>query len=196
MRGARMALLLLLLINLFNYIDRQVLSAVEVKIEETFFPEEDYPRDPETKRRLDKTIGGKMGALNTAFMATYMVIAPLFGYLADRMSRWLLVGIGVILWSLASGASGLADTFTILFLTRCLVGVGEAAYGPVAPTILADLYPVEKRGKILSMFYAAIPVPASALGYVLGGKVTAWASGDWRHGRFTWSCRPACCLAS
>jgi MFS transporter, Spinster family, sphingosine-1-phosphate transporter len=178
-RGARIALLLLLLINLFNYIDRQVLSAVEVKIEETFFPEEDYPRDPETKRRLDKTIGGKMGALNTAFMATYMVIAPLFGYLADRMSRWLLVGIGVLLWSLASGASGLADSFTILFLTRCLVGVGEAAYGPVAPTILADLYPVEKRGKILSMFYAAIPV-GSALGYVLGGKVTAWASGDWR----------------
>jgi MFS family permease len=51
---------------------------------------------------------------------------------------------------------------------RLLIGIGEAAYGPVAPTIISDLYPVERRGKVLSWFYAAIPV-GSALGYVIGG---------------------------
>ena len=112
-----------------------------------------------------------------AFMVLYMVGAPVFGRLAESHSRWALVGIGVILWSLASGASGLAATFLGLLLTRCLVGVGEAAYGPVAPTILSDLYPVEQRGRILAWFYMAIPV-GSALGYVLGGAVADSSIGE------------------
>src|SRR5450759_4318223 len=74
-RGARSALALLLLINLFNYIDRYVLAAV--------------------------------------VMVMYMLSAPVFARLAERKSRWMLVGIGVILWSLASGASGLAATFLL-----------------------------------------------------------------------------------
>ena len=118
-----------------------------------------------------------IGVLSMAFMVLYMVGAPLFGRLAERHSRWALVGIGVMLWSLASGASGLATGFFVLLLTRCFVGVGEAAYGPVAPTILSDLYPVEKRGRILAWFYMAIPV-GSALGYVLGGAVAASSIGD------------------
>ena len=173
---ATIALTLLVLINLFNYIDRQILSAVESPMEETFFPESEYPRDPKTRQREDKTIQGKMGSLNIAFMATYILIAPLFGFLADRTPRWLLVGVGVIAWSLATGATGLAGTFAILFFTRCLVGVGEAAYGPVAPTVISDLYPGEKRGSKMALFYAAIPV-GSALGYVIGGQVTTLARG-------------------
>ncbi|MBI2804130.1 MAG: MFS transporter [Planctomycetes bacterium] len=173
---ANVALALLILINLFNYIDRQILAAVESRIEKTFFSEEEYPYVPGTKTRVDSTIEAKMGLLNTAFMLTYILIAPVFGLLADRVPRWLLVGIGVIAWSLATGATGLAGTFTILLLTRCLVGVGEAAYGPAAPTMIADLFPVENRGRMMAMFYMAIPV-GSALGYVLGGQVTAWAGG-------------------
>src|SRR5256885_1108697 len=88
--GARAALILLLLINLFNYIDRQVLGAVLPKLEAQF-----APNDPNAKT--------KMGLLTTAFMVAYMVLAPLFGWLGDRASRWLLIGIGVILWSLATG---------------------------------------------------------------------------------------------
>lgn len=176
--GARTALILLLAINIFNYVDRQVLVAVETNIDQEFFPESEYPRDPETGRRLDPTIEGKIGSLNFAFMVAYMVIAPLFGWLGDRMSRWLLVGLGVILWSLASGASGLAPAFAILFLTRCFVGIGEAAYGPVAPAVISDLYPAEQRGQKLAWFYVAIPV-GSALGYMLGGVVTH-LTGDWR----------------
>lgn len=175
---ATVALTLLVLINLFNYIDRQILAAVESDIENTIFPESEYPRDPVTKARLDTTIQGKMGSLVSAFMVSYMLISPVFGFLADRMSRWILIGIGVIIWSLASGASGLAGSFAMLFLTRCLVGAGEAAYGPAAPTVISDLYPVEKRGMVMAFFYMAIPV-GSALGYVIGGQVTA-LTGDWR----------------
>jgi MFS family permease len=120
----------------------------------------------------------QMGWLTTAFFVSYMLFSPVFGWLGDRMSRWLLVGIGVILWSLASGGTGLAHTYAILLFTRCLVGIGEAAYGPVAPTILSDLYPVAIRGRILSWFYLAIPV-GSALGYVLGGKVGSSLGWRW-----------------
>ncbi|MBV9126223.1 MAG: MFS transporter, partial [Planctomycetes bacterium] len=99
-------------------------------------------------------------------------------WLGDRMSRWLLIGVGVILWSLASGASGLATGYAMLLITRCFVGVGEAAYGPVAPTVIADLYPVRVRGSKLAWFYAAIPV-GTALGYAVGG-LFADSSLGWR----------------
>jgi len=167
--GARLALFLLLVINLFNYIDRQVLAAVEPEIRQSLLA----PDDPNAK--------AKMGLLSTAFLLSYMLASPLFGLLAERISRWLLIGIGVTLWSLASGASGLAVTFMVLLVTRCLVGIGEAAYGPVAPTVISDLYPVAVRGRVLAWFYVAIPV-GSALGYTLGGQVAAVdpANESWR----------------
>lgn len=157
--GARPALILLLLINLFNYIDRYVLAAVEPNIAREFFG------DAESAATL-----AKMGSLATAFLISYMVAAPVFGWLADRMSRWLLVGLSVLLWSLATGASGLAGTFMLLLITRLFVGVGEAGYGPAAPTIISDLYPVGRRGAVLAWFYMAIPV-GSALGFAIGGIV-------------------------
>ena len=97
--SATLALTLLVCINLFNYIDRQVLAAVE----------------PEIRRELLVDAAGKeldtakywTGWFATAFLVSYMLLAPLFGMMADRFSRWGLVGFGVVLWSLASGASGL-----------------------------------------------------------------------------------------
>jgi MFS family permease len=160
----RYALILLIAINLFNYVDRQILAAVVPPIQHDL-------------QLSDRQIGWTP----TAFLVSYMLLSPLFGFLADRMSRWALVGIGVGLWSLASGASGLATSFTMFILTRCFVGIGEAAYGPVAPTLLSDLYPIEKRGQVLSWFYMAIPV-GSALGYVLGGTVAAHWSWRWAFG--------------
>jgi len=163
--GARLALIMLLCVNLFNYLDRQVLAAVEPDIRGDLLAGDPYAED-------------KSGWLSTAFLVAYMVLAPLFGYLGDRTSRWFLIGIGVVVWSLASGASGLAGTFVLLLLTRCVVGVGEAAYGPVAPTVISDLYPVKDRGWVLSWFYIAIPV-GSALGYTLGSEIIA-AGHSWR----------------
>ena len=164
--AARTALVLLLAINLFNYIDRQVLAAVEPEIRSAFFR-------PDDVHAMAKT-----GFLGTAFLLTYMLSAPILGFLADRMSRWIIVGVAVILWSLASGGSGLATTFGILFATRICVGVGEGGYGPAAPTILADLYPIATRGRIMALFCAAIPV-GSALGYVVGGLIGTHLGWRW-----------------
>jgi MFS family permease len=174
--GARQALLLLLAINLFNYIDRQVLSAVEPEIRKHYLSAD----SPGADFWLDIKDNPKFwtGCLSMAFMVCYMLFSPVFGWLADRTSRWLLVAVGVTVWTLASGGSGLAMTFAVLFLTRCFVGFGEAAYGPVAPTVISDLYPVARRGSVLAWFYAAIPV-GSALGYVLGSTVKEALSWEW-----------------
>lgn len=158
--GARGALFLLLAINLFNYIDRQVLAALEPDIRATFFA-------PGDLNAMTKT-----GLLGDAFFVTYMITAPILGLLADRISRWLIIGSAVILWSLASGGSGLAATFAMLVVTRICIGVGEGGYGPAAPTILSDLFPIERRGRMMAIFYTAIPV-GSALGYVIGGLIGA-----------------------
>src|SRR5712671_1569145 len=164
--GARTALFLLLGVNLFNYIDRQILAALEPDIRATFFAADDV-------HAMTKT-----GLLGDAFFVTYMISAPILGFLADRFSRWIIVGSAVILWSLASGASGLAATFAILFATRICVGIGEGGYGPAAPTILADLFPIETRGRMMAVFYTAIPV-GSALGYVIGGLIGAHLGWRW-----------------
>jgi len=164
--AAKTALLLLLGVNLFNYIDRQILAALEPDIRATFFAADDV-------HAMTKT-----GLLGDAFFVTYMISAPILGFLADRFSRWIIVGSAVILWSLASGGSGLAATFAILFATRVLVGIGEGGYGPAAPTILADLFPIQTRGRIMAIFCSAIPV-GSALGYVIGGLVGAHLGWRW-----------------
>jgi len=166
MTGARNALFLLLAVNLFNYIDRQVLAALEPDIRASFFA-------PNDVNAMTKT-----GLLGVAFFVTYMVSAPILGLLADRFSRWIIIGCAVILWSLASGGSGLAATFGILFATRVCVGIGEGGYGPAAPTILSDLFPIETRGRIMAIFCAAIPV-GSALGYVIGGLIGAHLGWRW-----------------
>lgn len=164
--GARSALALLLGINLFNYIDRQILAAVEPNIRATFFA----PGDPNAMAMT--------GLLAPAFLVTYMLSAPVLGFLSDRFSRWIIVGVCVIFWSLATAASGFAATFAALFITRIFVGIGEGGYGPAAPTILADYFKLQTRGRVMAIFCVAIPV-GSALGYVLGGIINHQLGWRW-----------------
>ena len=163
---ARFSLTLLLCINLFNFIDRYILAAVEPSIRATFFA----PNDPNAM--------WWSGTLGTAFVVSYMLSAPALGWLADRFSRWLIVGVAVIVWSIASAASGLASTIAALFIARILVGIGEGAYGPAAPPIISDLFPAATRGTMLAIFFAAVPV-GSALGYVLGGLINVHLGWRW-----------------
>ena len=164
--GARVALGLLVAINLFNYIDRYVLAAVEPNIRAAFFAAD----DPNAMLRT--------GSLVPAFLFTYMIAAPVLGFLADRVSRWIIVGVCVILWSFATAASGFAATFAALFITRIFVGIGEGGYGPAAPTILSDYFALRMRGRIMAIFCGAIPV-GYALGYVLGGLINHQLGWRW-----------------
>ena len=165
-RSARRALALLLGVNLFNYIDRYILAAVEPNIRAAFFAAD------------DPNAMAMTGTLAPAFLVTYMISAPALGFLADRFSRWVIVGSCVLLWSVATAASGWAGTFAALFITRIFVGIGEGGYGPAAPTILADYFSQQTRGRVMAIFCAAIPV-GSALGYVLGGLINAHLGWRW-----------------
>ncbi|KAA0890358.1 spinster family MFS transporter [Oryzomonas rubra] len=147
----RYALGLLLTVNLLNYIDRQVLFAVFplIKID----------------LRLSDTA---LGFLGSAFMLSYLLFAPLFGWLGDHWSRTKLAAGGLVVWSMATALAGLAPGYRTLLGARATVGIGEASFGTVSPGLIADFFSKERRGRVLAWFYVAIPV-GSALGYLLGG---------------------------
>lgn len=156
-RGAYLTLAVLFIINMLNFVDRYTLSAVGPVVQEKLMPD-----DPNAMT--------KMGILFGSFMVTYMLFAIPFGWLSDRYSRWRIIILGLLVWSLATWASGLATGFWSMLLFRCLVGVGEAAYGPAAPAILADMFPLRLRGKVIAIFYIAIPV-GSAVGFLVAGYI-------------------------
>src|SRR6185369_15022579 len=109
-----------------------------------------------------------LGFLGSSFMLSYMLFAPLFGWLGDHWSRVKLAGAGLVTWSLATALAGFAPGYRTLLAARATVGIGEASFGTVSPGLIADFFAKEQRGQILSWFYVAIPV-GSALGYLLGG---------------------------
>ena len=110
------------------------------------------------------------GLLQSAFILTYALVCPVTGWLGDRGRRTHLAAAGVLVWSAATIASGLAPTYAVLLVARAVVGVGEASYAVVTPSLLSDCYPAERRARVLAIFYAAIPV-GTALGYIVGGLV-------------------------
>jgi MFS family permease len=150
-RGAGLAVCVLTVMNLLNYLDRWVPSVVK-----DLFKADLKLNDFETSLPL------------TGFIVVYMLTSPIFGALADRWPRKILIAAGVALWSLATGAAALAIGFWTFFLARAMVGVGEAAYATLSPALLSDFYPPARRNRILTIFYVAVPV-GSALGFELGG---------------------------
>ena len=155
-RASTLSLAVLSGINLLNYLDRYVVSAVL----------------PELKRAPLGLDDFQLGTLMSGFLIVYMLAAPLFGRLGDRGSRTRPIAIGVFLWSLATGLTGLARNYLQLLGARAAVGIGEAAYGTIAPSLLADHFPLRTRGRAFALFNMAIPVGA-ALGYIVGGLVEA-----------------------
>ena len=112
------------------------------------------------------------GSLQSAFILVYAVACPWAGWLGDRYARLRMAALGVALWSLATVASGFATTFVLLLAARAMVGIGEASYTVITPSILSDHYPADRRSRALSIFYAAMPL-GIAIGYVLGGQIGA-----------------------
>ena len=149
-------LALLTALNLLNYLDRLVLSAVLPQVQDDL--------------HLSNLAGG---SLATIFLIGYFATSPVFGVWSDRAGeggRKRLVAAGIAVWSAATVASGLATSAGSLFAARAFVGVGEASYATIAPTLIDDMAPPGRKGRWMAIFYAATPV-GSALGYVVGGVV-------------------------
>jgi MFS family permease len=155
-RLAIVTFIVLASMNLMDYMDRNVLSAV-------------LPQVQDSLRIKDE----QAGKLATAFLLTYSLVGPVMGYAADRYRRTWLLALGVGVWALATMGSGLATDYDHLWYARCLLGVGEATYGVIAPTMLMDLFSRQSRSRVMSAFYVAMPV-GSALGMVIGGAMAPW----------------------
>ena len=154
-------LILLVALNLLNYIDRYILPGELSLVQNEFHATRE-----------------QMGALTTAMFVVYMLAAPLTGWLGDRYRRKPLIITGAVLWSLATLSTAWVDSYWTLYVRHAIVGIGEASFGIFAPAVIADFYPERDRNRILSIFYVAIPVGA-ALGYVAGGQMgSMWG---WRQ---------------
>jgi len=156
-------------VNLINYMDRMTVAGVLLQIQETFGLSQ-----------------GQSGLLQTVFILVYMIAAPTFGYLGDRYNRRYLMAFGVFLWSLTTLIGSFMPTYGTFLLLRCLVGVGEASYSTIAPTLIADMFVKDMRSKMLAVFYFAIPV-GSGLGYMIGAETATIATNmgaeeGWRWG--------------
>ncbi len=146
-------LALLTALNLFNYLDRYIVNAVA----------------PDLQAALGLS-NSELGIVKGIFMVGYIATCPLFGWLGDRYARKGLIAAGVAAWSVATATSGFAFAFGTLLMARAGVGVGEASYATLSPTIIDDIASPETKNRWLAIFYVAIPV-GSALGFLLGGFV-------------------------
>jgi MFS family permease len=152
LNSAGWGLAILSFINLFNYLDRFLVPALFESL----------------KHSELRLTDAELGSLMSGFLVIYTLAAPVFGALGDRRSRPRLIAFGVGFWSLATALSGFAGSYVGLLAARASVGIGEAAYATIAPSLLSDYFPVDRRGRVMAIFFCAIPV-GSALGYVVGG---------------------------
>jgi len=146
----RTALALLTALNLLNYIDRSVLFAVQESIKAEF-------------HRTDLQIG----LLTTVFFIFYMIAAPFMGPLSLRFTRKYVIIAGALIWSVATLLTAITKNFDELLFRHTVVGVGEASFVVLSPTFIADMFPDRMRGRVMGIFYLAIPV-GTGLGYMIG----------------------------
>ncbi|XP_068690503.1 protein spinster homolog 1-like [Montipora foliosa] len=165
---AYVTVFVLFVINLLNYMDRQTIAGLLDAIQKYFGIEDS---------------NSAAGLLQTVFICSYMILAPIFGYMGDRYKRKYIMAAGIFIWSATVYLSTLLDknSFWWFLALRGVVGIGEASYSTIAPTVIADLFTGDMRTRMLSFFYFAIPV-GSGLGYIVGTQVAAAFNNQWQWG--------------
>jgi MFS transporter, Spinster family, sphingosine-1-phosphate transporter len=151
-------------INFLNYMDRYVGAAVA----------------PLIKKEFDLS-DGQIGLLGSAFLLVYAVAALPFGYWADRGVRRTVIGIGVTIWSLATLFTGFSRNFVQLFISRAVLGIGEASYYPAGTSLMSDYFPKEQRGRVMSVWGAGSTL-GIAVGFAGGGFIAEKLG--WRNAFF------------
>ena len=150
-RLAMTTFVVLFSIHMLDYLDRNILTSLQ----------------PQIRKDIPGLTNERWGLLATIFLVSYSVFSPVTGWLGDRYRRTWLLAAGIGVWSLATLGSGLARDYGHLALARSILGIGEATYGVIAPTILIDLFRKDQRSRLMSAFYLAMPLGA-ALGIMLG----------------------------
>eukprot|EP00762_Andalucia_godoyi_P002245 ANDGO_07587.mRNA.1 putative sphingolipid transporter spinster homolog 3 len=153
-------LIFLTFINLLNYFDRGAMGAVLSDVKEVY--------------SISET---QAGAIASAFMLGYMVFAPIFAQLSFKILPTRIMFFGLMVWCGAAFLTASAPDFYLFIIGRSIVGVGEAGFCGLAPTIIDNVAPVKQRTTWLSIFFAAIPC-GYALGYVGGGVFSSYS--NWR----------------
>jgi MFS family permease len=164
-RHRRWALSVLVVVYVFNFIDRQVLSILQ----------EDIKRDLGLK---DIHLGMLTGL---SFAAVYCTFGIPVARIADTTSRKGVIAISLAVWSGFTALCGLAGGFWQLFLARLGVGIGEAGGSPPAHALISDLYEKEKRGTALAIYSVGLYI-GTLLGFALGGVLADML--DWRQAFF------------
>ena len=152
--AVRRVILLLTLVSILNFVDRQIINILAESIKKDL--------------SLSDTQLGLLTGI--AFAVFYALLSLPAARLADRYNRPILLGAAVTVWSGFTALSGMAQNFTQLAIARMGVGIGESACAPTAHSLIADYVPAAKRTSALAMFAMGVPL-GSMLGMVLGGIV-------------------------
>ncbi len=140
-------------INILNFYDRNAPGALVEPMRKEF--------------HLSDTQIGLMGSV---FIWIYALVGVPFGRVADTWSRKKLLAIGLIVWTTLTATAGFASSYALLLFSRMGVGVGEAVCAPTGTSWLGDLFPTEKRARVLALFMLGVPV-GGALGYFFSGPI-------------------------
>ncbi len=159
---ARYVFWVMFLISFLNYLDRNVLTGAANVI----------------AKELGFSLDG-IGYIASAFLIIYTLGTIPLGIWADRAKRRDVVAISVAFWSVATAATALATNFTTLFLSRMVLGVGEAGYFPAGTALMSDYFSREKRSRIMS-WWSVAQLVGILVGFVIGGALAGLYPGSWR----------------
>jgi MFS family permease len=157
--AARYALFVLFSVNLLNFFDRQLLGSLGEPIRKEF--------------HLSDTA---LGLLTTVFVIVYAIVGLPLGRLSDTWRRTRLIAASLAVWSLLTAATGLAQNYTQVFVTRLGVGLGEATCAPAGQSLIGDYFPPARRTFAMGVFMLGLPA----------GVFAAYASAGWIATHFGW----------
>jgi MFS transporter, Spinster family, sphingosine-1-phosphate transporter len=149
-------------ISFLNYLDRNVLTGAAAVV----------------GRELGFGNDG-IGYIASAFLVVYTLATVPLGIWADRAKRKNVVAICVAIWSVATALTALASNFTTLFLSRMVLGIGEAGYFPAGTALMSDYFSRKKRSRIMS-WWSVGQLVGILFGFVIGGEVAGLFPGSWR----------------
>lgn len=161
-RYARYVFLVLFLISMFNNMDRYILNGAANVM----------------ARELGLGIE-QIGYLSSAFLIFYTLSVIPLGIWSDRAKRKNVIATAVAIWSLATGFTALATNFVTLFLSRMVLGVGEAGYSPSSQAMMSDYFGRARRAKVMS-WWAISTLVGLMIGVILGGYIADLYFGSWR----------------